>query len=244
MRAARLLAALLASAGVVAAGAAEPFVMGTTRPEGDPTGQWMRRVYAELFRRVDVPLRVVHYPTARLPLALEAGQIDGEMARGLRYADEHPTLLRLEESTFETRFVVYASRTEERVHEGADLAALKLRAAYARGVAECEQALKQWLPAEKVSDVPATEQALAMVSLGRADVACALDMLAVPLLRSPPLREAGLHPVLVLGRPVPLYAYLHPRNAALAPALSAALRQMKAEGVIERMHAELLSGEE
>lgn len=239
--AALLLSALLPPA-PCAAGSAEPFVMGTTRPESDPTGRWMRKVYAELFRRIDVPLRVLQEPTARLPLMLEAGQIDGEMARGAGYAQEHPSLVRVEEPSFETSFVLYASR-DLHLREPPDLTAGDLRAVFPRGVMECEQGLRAWLPPARVTDVPATEQALSMVALGRADVACALDMLALPLLKSPALRLGGLHPVLSLGKPVPLYAFVHPRRADLAPAMAAALRQMRAEGVLERLHAELLKGE-
>lgn len=39
---------------------------------------------------------------------------------------------------------------------------------------------------------------------------------------------------------IPLHAFLHHKHAALAPRLAEALRQMKAEGVIERYRIESL----
>jgi hypothetical protein len=84
------------------------------------------------------------------------------------------------------------------------------------------------------------EQGLAMTQAGRVDFVCGLDFLVLPMLKSAEFRDSGIHTLLPLGKPMPLYAYLHPRRANLAPVLATALRQMKAEGLIERYRAELL----
>ena len=70
-----------------------PFVMGADHDETTFGGQWMRRVYAEAFRRLDIPLQWEVYPTKRLTVMLEQGAIDGEVQRGEGYAAAHPQLV-------------------------------------------------------------------------------------------------------------------------------------------------------
>ncbi|HMC17323.1 MAG TPA: hypothetical protein VKI18_16930 [Albitalea sp.] len=65
------------------AGAA-PFVLGTDHPETSFGGRWIRRIYVEAFRRLDIPLRFADYPTQRLSVVLERGDIDGEAQRAER----------------------------------------------------------------------------------------------------------------------------------------------------------------
>jgi hypothetical protein len=45
---------------------------------------------------------------------------------------------------------------------------------------------------------------------------------------------SGVRKLLNLGRPLSLYPYLHMKHSALAPRLAAVLKQMKAEGLVER----------
>jgi ABC-type amino acid transport substrate-binding protein len=220
--------------------AQEVFVMGTTRPDTDFAGKWMRRIYGEAFRRAGVPLQVAVYPTQRLSLVLLEGGIDGEMARAYGYGVQNPQLVRVEEPAIDTVFALFGGPSAQRLQRLEDLPSSGLSVAYARGVAECEVALARWLPAQRIVDVNTTEQGLAMIQAGRVDLVCGLDFLVLPMLKSSALRGSGITTLLELGKPTPLYAYVHPRRASLAPALAGALRQMKAEGLIERYRAELL----
>jgi len=43
-----------------------------------------------------------------------------------------------------------------------------------------------------------------------------------------------------IGTAMPLYPYLHPKRAELAPQLAFALKEMKAEGLVERYRLEAL----
>ncbi len=235
-----LLACTAVAAGRAAGAPPGAFVMGTTRPDADFAGKWLRRIYVEAFRRIDVPLEMAVYPTERLTLVLLAGDIDGEAVRGRGYGVAHPELVRVEEPTIEPSFKLYGSAAAQRLKRLNDLPTSGLRGAYPRGVVECEQALKPWIEDDRLTGVSLTEQGLSMVASGRIQFACGLDFLVDPMLKSQEFRGAGIVPLLSLGEPVPLHAYLHRRRAALAQPLAGALRAMKLEGLIDRYRVELL----
>jgi len=89
---------------------AAPFVMGTDHDETTFGGQWIRRVYAEAFRRLDLPLQWEVYPTKRLTVMLERGAVDGEAQRVAAYAQAHPTLVRVDESLTDGQFALFVAQ--------------------------------------------------------------------------------------------------------------------------------------
>lgn len=110
------------------AAAAAPFVMGTDHDEKTFAGQWMRRVYAEAFRRLGIPLRVVNYPTKRLSVTLDRRAIDGEFARFAAYEAAHPELVRVPQAVFEGGIALFVINPTLRLQRVDDLAAANLRA--------------------------------------------------------------------------------------------------------------------
>lgn len=212
--------------------------MGTDLEETKPMGNWYRRIYAEAFRRMGVPLTVVTMPTARMTAAVDQGEIHGQASRLRAYADSHPDQLRVEEVLHEVRLLLHAFGPAPKTGDPQrldDLATGKWLVEYKRGVVICEQLLKPRLPAERLSDVTSVEQGLKKLKAGRTDLYCDFDLAVRGELAMPEFKGgAGFRHALDLGIGLPLYPYVHTRRAELAPRLAEALRQMKAEGLIER----------
>lgn len=223
------------------AASAAPFAMGVDHDETSFAGRWISRIYGEVFRRLGVPLRFVVYPTKRLSVMLAGGEVDGEAWRALDYAIAYPDLVRVDESVVEGRFALYAVGSRARLERIQDLSAANLHVQYRRGLVVCENALKRWQPARRLSDVTSTEHGLRNLLESPADTAlCDLELAVESALLSARFkgREAIVR-LLPLSDSVPLYPYLHPRNAAMAPRLAAVLKQMKSEGLIERYRREV-----
>lgn len=237
--------ALAAGAGPCAAqpasapGAA-PFVIGTHQPTTTFQGRWVRRIYHEAFRRLDMPVEVAIYPLQRLTVLLDLGHIDGDIARVHGYAAAHPEAVRVEESIYAMGWGLYALDPKLTVARMADLAGTPLRAGYLRGVAICESNLKAHLPAGQVVPLTTEDQGLGMMQSGRLDVYCGSELSMLDLSFSSQFRSAKPRMLVRMGEPMPLHPYLHRRWAGVAPRLAAVLRQMKDEGVIERYRIESL----
>ena len=79
-----------------------------------------------------------------------------------------------------------------------------------------------------------------MLRVGRSDMHCTGDLTLPSLQQLPELRGVDIsHRVLNIGAHA-LFPLVHKRHAELAPRMAAALKQMKAEGLIERYRAEAL----
>jgi len=239
LHAALLAALLFPAAGAVCAAGTEAVVLGTDLPESSFTGKWLRRIYAEAFRRLGIPLEFAVYPLKRLSTMVDAGKLDGELLRAHGYAALHPQLVRVEESVLDVFIVLYAANPDLKLERLEDLSSRDWYADYRRGVGVCESLLTKALPREQVFDVTTTEQGLRKLLAGRSDVFCDFDLAVLAELYSQDYGDAGnVRKLFTLGNPTPLYPYLHGKKAALAPRLAAVLRQMKAEGLVQAYRAE------
>lgn len=214
------------------------FILGTDTEEATLIGKWYRRVYRDAFQRMGVALTVVVFPTARLTVVADQGEVHGQASRVFAYADAHPHQLRVDESVHDVRLSLFAfapvaqSPDPRRIE---DLATGKWLVEYRRGVAICENALKPLVAAGRLSDVTSTEQGLKKLKAGRTDLYCDFDLAVQSELLTPELKGiSGYRTALGLDLGLPLYPYIHKSRAELAPRLAETLRKMKAEGLIDR----------
>jgi len=217
---------------------AEPFVMGTDQPETTFYGRWLRRAYTEAFRRLGMPVQFIMAPTQRLSSLMDQGGIDGEVVRARAYATAHPDAIRVDETILVTVFGLYAADPALHLQRLEDLPGTALRAAYRRGVVFCEKALRPLLPPNRLVDVTETAQGLSMLSAGRVDVFCEIDSSVSQALNEEAPKGVPTVRKLLDLESAPNYPYLHSKHAELAPRLAATLKQMKAEGLIERYQVE------
>ena len=192
-----------------------------------------RLLYAEISRRMGLNFELITFPQQRRSEMVDAGAIDGETSRVHAYGAAHPNLVRVEEVLIDLNFGLYSASPALRIQRLEDLAVGKLKGEYRRGVLFCEKTLKSVLPAEQVSDVTESLQGLKKLLSGRSDVYCDLDFGIITPLHDPEIVAAGrVRKLFDLGV-IPTYPYLHKKHAELVPRMAAAIRKMKAEGLVE-----------
>ncbi len=231
-----LLALLVPTAPALSQTTAEtvkPFIM---LLDGDPTtygNRWGTLVHIEVFKRLGLPLQLEHYTLARRTALTEEGMTDGEASRVYAYGNDRPHLVRVEEPVLDFSFALFAANPGVRLERLEDLRTSSHLVEYRRGILLCENTLKKWLPAERISDVLTPQQGLKKLQAGRTDLYCDLDVFVRQELQSPEFKGAAIRKVIAVGNAVPTYPYLNKKHAALAPRMAAVLRQMRAEGLIE-----------
>lgn len=217
---------------------ATPFLMGTDQDETTLAGKWYRRIYGEAFRRLGVPMVVVVSPTARLTLMANEGELHGQVSRLATYAEANPNQTRVGEVVHELRLALYGFATTAKANPPKhvdDLKSGQWLVDYRRGIALCEKILKPLVPAALLSTVTSTKQGMDKLRAGHTSLYCDFDIAIQSELLTPGFKGATeFVPALDLGLTLPSHPYLHKSRAELAPKLAATLKQMKAEGLLDR----------
>lgn len=233
-----LVALLVPCAGLAQTPPDLKLVIGNEEEANTYSGLLARLLYAEVSRRLGVPVEIATFPQQRRSELANSGAIDGETSRIRAYGDNHPNLVRVEEALIDVHFALYTAHPTLRAQRIEDLAAGQLYGEYRRGVLFCEQALKAVLPAERLSDVTEPLQGVKKLLARRTDVYCDLEIAVMNVQHDATLGGVGkVRKILDLGA-LPTYPYLHKRHAGLAPRMAAVIRKMKADGVIETLQAQ------
>ena len=218
-----------------------PFAMATDQPETTYEGKWQRLAYKEAFKRLGIPFEVEVMPTQRVSAMVDSGDVDGQFMRVLAYADAHPEQVRVDEPIYEVGFALWVSNPSLTLSRLQDLAATSWIGVYKRGVDLCQRALSPLVPAERLSSVATEEVGLRMLLTGRVDYYCEIDAALKSALYSPEFKGVtSVRPLLTVGDRIVLYPYLSKKHAELAPRLAAVLKEMKAEGLLERYRHEAI----
>ncbi len=219
------------SAPAATAGTEATLRLATGTSEQSSDGRWLRQVFIEASRRLGWRLEGQEMPARRAELALQRGEVDGEMVRTAAYGEQHPELLRVDAPLMYASFGIYGTDTTGRPQTLDELRRAEGAVLYRRGVVVCEQRLREALPSERLVEISAADNAVRMLARGRARFFCDMDSAFSLSLAN--LGDSGappLHRLFELGAPMPLYPYLHARHAALTPRLAATLQAMRAEG--------------
>ena len=217
-----------------------PLVLATDQPESTYEGKWQRRAYEEAFKRLGVSIEVITMPAQRGTVMVDSGAVDGQFLRVFAYADAHPEQVRVEEPIYDVLLGLWVSKPSLNLSRVADLAATTWSGIYRRGVELCERSLSRVVPAERLSSISTEDVGLRMLLAGRVDFYCELDASVQNTLFRPEFKDVtSIRQLLTLGSPIPLYPYLNRKNAELATRLAVVLRQMKAEGMLERIRAQV-----
>jgi len=210
------------------------FVMAFIRPETHYLGKWQRLIYTDVFRRLGIKAEFRDYPSKRASIEADAGNVDGEPSRPSQYADEHPNLIRVEESLLSAKISAFATQPSIPQLDGWDsLKGTKYRVEYMRGIKLTEMNLPKVVSRENLSDVTEPEQGLKKLISGRTDLYIDQESVALTLLQTPEFKDGKIRIVGVMEI-APLYPYLHKKHAALAPKMAEIIKAMKAEGSIEQ----------
>ncbi len=234
-----LLLALPPAQGQTAPARGKPFVIAT-----DVEGfghRYSVRVFTEAFRRLGLPVVIEVYPLARRAALVAEGYIDGEASRVHAYADSHPELVRVDESIIDFRFSVFTANPALRAKRVEDLPAAAM-IEYRRGIMMCENAFRNIVPRERVSNVVTIDQGIRKLLAGRTEAYCDIDIFFNEVLDSGEIQGGDRIRKLFEFASLPTYPYLHRKHADLAPRLAATMKKMKEEGLLDRYRAEAERG--
>jgi len=196
-------------------------------------GRVLDLVYREAFRRLGFEFEYRHYPAKRASLTADEGRVDGDLARVYAYGQTHPELIRVEEAPFSDRFVAIATNPEIKLDGWESLRGTTYRVEYLHGYQRAHDKLTEVVEPARLSALSNWRHGLKKLIRGRTDVFIDVENVIEPLLKQDEFQSANLVVVGVMEE-ITLHAYLHKKHAPLAAQLSAVLKDMKREGLIEQ----------
>jgi hypothetical protein len=209
-------------------------LFGTSKSADNFIGIWERLIYTEAFSRLNMRVQFIQMSLRRSSAAAENGDIDAEAPKTWSHGNEYPGLIRVDEPVFEISLDIYTANPSLKPNS-LDAFPRNLNVEFRRDVTDCRDALQAVFSPDRISDIASSEQGLRKLIAGRTDLYCDAGVaIAYILSKSKDGEFASVRKVSNIGRPVPLYTYLSKKDAALAPRLTAVLKQMKTEGLFER----------
>lgn len=234
---AALLAPVLFSVGVGSALAAPTITLVGEPDPNDRGGKLSTMVLTEAFKRIDTPLKIIGEKMARRTAMGDSGDVDGDVARAASYGADHPNLVRVEEPIFDLNFAVYSGNSKVTFKNIDEMKGSELAVEYRRGILFCQKKLSA-LGLKNLTDVTDEESGIKKLLTNRIDAYCDLEIPVKQMLKKvlsqPDFKSSpnSVRKLFDLGS-VQVHTYLHKKNADLAPKLAAALKKMRAEGLLD-----------
>jgi len=163
-----------------------------------------------------------------------SGEIDGELARTHNYNTKYPNLIRVEESFRSIRFSGFTTAPDIKLNGWESLIGTDYRVEYTRGAKICEINLRRVVKKEKLSQANHWSSGLNKLVKGRSDIFVEPERTVVNALKTDDFKNSGIK-IAGLMEEVSIYAFLYKKHKTLEPKLSAALKEMKNEGLIEML---------
>ncbi|MBU1229975.1 MAG: transporter substrate-binding domain-containing protein [Proteobacteria bacterium] len=211
--------------------AAQTLVLNTdcAPPHARPDGSGFDdRIVAEAFRRIGVPVRLLILPSERCLYNSNQGIDDGNYVRIAGLERLYPNLVMVPEPMTTFPFTAFTRDPTLRLDGWAGLQGHQV--AYVIGWKLVEQNLAGVKGAHGLRD---EEGLFALLDKGRAGIVVGSLHTGQEIIRRKGYQ--GIYAILPSLATRPMYIYLHKRHAELVPRLAEALRQMRREGVIERL---------
>ncbi len=212
----------------------DTFVIATFRAEDDYLGKWYKMIYAEIFKRLGMKFELRTFPPKRTSIEADAGNVDGEAARPYHYTDEHPNLIRVEESVVSVNFSAFAVQDSiPQLNGWESLKGKDYRVEYRHGIKTTEDNLPNVVKKENLSTVTEQVPGLKKLISGRIDLFVDEESGILTLLKTPEFKDSRIRSA-GLMESFPVYPYLHKKHALLAPKMAEIIKAMKEEGLIEQ----------
>lgn len=191
-------------------------------------------VAGEAFRRAGLRLKLVKLPPERGLVNANAGIEDGDLTRIAGLEINYPNLVRVPEKLMDWHFVAFARQAKPKEATWASLEPLSV--GHIKGWKIFEQNLRS---TTHITTADTPDQLFTMLDKNRIDVALYERWLGYALAQQ--MRIQNLHVVEPPLAVREMYIYLHQRHASKVPAIAAALRAIKAEGLYTQICREKLA---
>lgn len=181
-------------------------------------------VASEAFRRAGLHLKLVKLPPERGLVNANAGIEDGELTRIAGLEVKYPNLIRVPEKIMDWHFVAFSRQKFPKLTNWSSIE--KVLVGHIKGWKIFEHSLTS---ATKVATVNNPHQLFTMLNKNRIDIALFERGLGYAVLKQENMKDVRvLEPPLAIRE---MFIYLHKRHADKVPAIAAALRAIKAEGL-------------
>lgn len=193
-------------------------------------------IVAEMFRRAGYRFKSVVLPAERGLVSANEGEIDGDMVRIAGLDKQYPNLIRIPEKVLDWEFCAFVKKNSKLTKSN-----YKEFRKYKTGIIRGWKIYEEKMAgSKKLVVVSNSGQLLNMLDIGNIDVALysrsngqhmikALDLKDIKILE-PPLDKQQM------------YIYLNKRHAQVVPKLAQALRDIKAEGLYDKVYRKTVSG--
>ena len=206
-------------------------------------GRWLQLIYTDAFARLGYNFKYLAFPMRRSGAASSSGLSDGEINRLYDYDTFEPSLVRVEEPHFITRYVAYAARPGLRVTGWPSLAGKGWMVGYLAGTRRPEKILTSILPKEELTATMNLDAGMHMLYLKRIDLLIYSEPLVQDWLRrhEDPSIDTSVFYIAGELEPATYHVFLARKYADLSPKLSDILRKMKKDGLIEQYRLQALT---
>ncbi len=194
------------------------------------------KILQEAHANIGIPLNVEFYPALRALEQANSGETDGEVSRIGKINELYPNLVRVEPSYIEMVCSVFSKNEEFEVTGWDSLEP------YSIGIFRGHLYSKNGTEGMKVEEIETNEQIIQMLNFERIDVAVLIEVEGLNAMKVTNLANN----IILLQPPIlkiPLYLFLHKKNAYLIPQISAALVDMIESGRIQEIVDEYLAGQ-
>lgn len=198
-------------------------------PDQNPQYLFYQKIYSAAFNKLGYEFKYVVCPSKRCSILANEGQVDGEPQRIKSYGERFPNLIRVDEPVFLNRTLGFTRSDTIKVPNLENLKNYRFRIEYLRGSVWSKSNLEKFVTPGRLSAASSIEQAFKKLLIHRSDLFFCLEAPAMRVLQSADFRDAGIHPVSVLGENFS-YPYLHKSHKNLVPLLSETLKVMKSSG--------------
>ncbi len=222
---------VLNDSGVLAA--EKKISLGSHKSKDSPAGKFLDLVYTEAFKRLGITFVYETFPAKRSSFMSDTGQVDGELSRIYSYNEVHPKLIRVEEPHWTSGFIAAATDTSIHLDGWGSLKNTDYKVVYMTGIKGCEINLPKVVKPENLQNVIHTSLGYRMILKNRADIHIGSEMDMLSVLASDEFSASELKIVGVLEK-FTGHAFLHEIHQELVPKLSAVLKEMKKEGLLEQ----------
>ncbi len=181
-------------------------------------------IASEAFRRAGLRLKLERIPPERGLLNANAGLEDGDFSRIAGLEKAYPNLVRVPEKLVDWHFVAFTRKPDLQNASWAMLQTLSV--GHIKGWKIYEQNLQQH---PQVTTADNAEQLFAMLDKNRIEVALYARSMGQALVQKMGIQNVRIIEPSLAERE--MYIYLHRKHADKAPAIAAALREIKREGL-------------
>jgi len=210
---------------------AKDFIFHAPQVEGSPTAVWMLHTYEEVFRRLNIPMKVLYLPNVRGAVMTEFGEIDGQLSRFAEYGSRYQNQIRVDEPVYVVTLVAVVHKETDYMLTGGweALQNTPLHIDYVRGALVTEKNLEQRLDSSQLSAVSFIHEGLVNLKYHNSDVFIHGYASILPYLSSEEFKDELK--VAAVIEVVNLYPYVNIKYGELVPLLKKTLADVKAEGL-------------